>query len=74
MINSTRDAEYQAQMDADLQIIADAKANGFMDCRAVRDALGYDGLKANGSHYDSVGVAYRFISEAGGSDSTPDPQ
>ena len=65
MINSTRDAEYQAQMDADLQIIADAKANGFMDCRAIRDALGYDGIKANGSHYDSKGVAYRFISESG---------
>ena len=65
MINSTRDAEYQAQMDADLQIIADAKAEGFMDCRTVRDALGYDGLKANGSHYDSVGVAYRFIAESG---------
>ena len=33
MINDIRDAEYQAQMDADLQIIADAKASGFMDCR-----------------------------------------
>ena len=65
MINSTRDAEYQAQMDADLQIIAEAKANGFMDCRTVRDALGYDYPKSNGSFYDSVGVAYRFISEAG---------
>ena len=27
---------------ADRQIIAEAKANGFMDCRAIRDALGWD--------------------------------
>ena len=60
-----REAEEQGRMDADLQIIEDAKANGFMDCRAVRDALGFDHLKPNGSHYDSVGVAYRFIDESG---------
>ena len=60
-----RDAEEQARLDTDLEIIEEAKANGFMDCRAIRDALGYDQPKTNGSHYDSVGVAYRFISEAG---------
>ena len=60
-----RDIEEMDRMDADLQIIADAKAAGFMDCRAVRDALGFDGLKPNGSHYDSVGVAYRFIADSG---------
>ena len=29
------------RLATDKQIVADAKANGFMDCRAVRDALGY---------------------------------
>ena len=60
-----RDVEEQARLDADLQIISDAVAEGFMDCKAVRDALGFDGLKPNGAHYDSVGVAYRFIGESG---------
>ena len=37
-----RQQRIEAQMDADHQIIADAKSNGFMDCRAIRDALGWD--------------------------------
>ena len=60
-----REAEQQARLDADEQAIADARTSGFMDCRAIRDALGFDGQKANGSHYDSMGVAYRFIGDAG---------
>ena len=40
-----------AGAQADAQIIEDAKANGFMDCRAIRDALGWDKPKANGSYY-----------------------
>ena len=60
-----RDIEEMDRMDADLQVIADAKAAGFMDCRTVRDALGFDGLKPNGAHYDSMGVASRFIGESG---------
>ena len=32
--------DYQAEYDADLQTIADAKANGFMDAQAIRDGLG----------------------------------
>ena len=60
-----RDVEEQARMDVDLKTISDAVAEGFMDCKAVRDALGFDGLKPNGAHYDSVGVAYRFIGVSG---------
>ena len=59
------DAEYQAQMDADLRTIADAKNNGFMDCKMVRDGLGFDQPKANGSYYSSMQTAYRWIEDAG---------
>ena len=52
-------------MTTDQQIVADAKANGFMDCLAIRDALGWDKPKANGSYYSSMEVAYRWIREAG---------
>ena len=51
-------------MDGDRQIIADAKANGFLDCRAVRDGLGWDKPNANGSYYSSLEVAFRWIEEA----------
>ena len=43
-----------AEAEADLQTIEGAKANGFMDCRAIRDALGFDYPKANGSYYSST--------------------
>ena len=59
-----REAEQQARLDADEQAIADARAVGFMDCKDVRDALGFAGKKPNGSFYDSMGVAYRFIGDA----------
>ena len=47
-------------------LIADAKANGFMDCRAIRDALGWDKPGPNGnSYYSSMEVAFRWIEDAG---------
>ena len=52
-------------MTTDLQIVADAKADGFMDCLAMRNALGWDKPKANGNPYSSMGVAYRWLREAG---------
>ena len=32
-----RQLRIEAQSDSDRQIIADAKANGFLDCRAIRE-------------------------------------
>ena len=55
----------QAELDADLAAIAEAKANGFMDCLAIRNGLGWDKPKANGSWYSSSQVAYRWIVDAG---------
>ena len=60
-----RQQRIEAQMDSDRQIIADAKANGFMDCRAIRDALGWDKPGPNGSYYSSMEIAYRWIEDAG---------
>ena len=34
---------------ADRQIINEAKDNGFMDCRAIRDGLGWDKPGPNGT-------------------------
>ena len=53
-----REAEQQARLDADEQAIALARTSGFMDCRAVRDALGFDGKKPNGSslRFDGSGL------------------
>ena len=50
---------------ADRLIIEDAGANGFMACRAIRDALGWDKPEPNGSYYGSMGVAYRWIVDGG---------
>ena len=36
-----------------------------MDCRAVRDALGFDQPKANGSYYSSMEVTYNYAAKAG---------
>ena len=52
-------------MDSDRQIIADAKANGFQDCLAIRNALGWDKPRPDGSYYSSLQVAYRWIEDAG---------
>ena len=49
---------------ATMQIIADAKANGFMDCRAIRDALGWDKPNAKGVYHSSMQVAFHWIEEA----------
>ena len=60
-----RDVKYQEAFDAAMKLISDAKAKGFMDCRAIRDALGFDKPKPNGSPYSSMEVAYRWIEDAG---------
>ena len=52
------------QLDGDHAIIAAAKANGFMDCRAVRDALGWDKPNAKGNYRSSLGIAFHWIEEA----------
>ena len=58
-------AEVAAQLKEEHDAIQAAKANGFMDCREVRDALGWD--KPNpgtGEPYSAMGVAYRWIEDA----------
>ena len=60
-----RQRRIEAQLGADHQIIADAKANGFMDCRAVRDALGWDKPNAKGVYHSSLSVAVHWIEKAG---------
>ena len=53
------------QFDSDRQIISDAKANGFQDCLAIRNALGWDKPAPNGSYYNAMQTAYRWIVDAG---------
>ena len=60
-----RDASYQAKMDADLATIAEAKANGFMDCTAIRNGLGWDEPAPNGSWRPAYQIAARFTRDAG---------
>ena len=60
-----RQQRIEAQLDSDHAIIADAKANGFMDCRAVRDALGWDKPNAKGVYRSSLSVAIHWIEKAG---------
>ena len=55
----------QAELDADLALIAAAEANGFMATLAIRNGLGWDKPKPNGSWYSSMEVAYRWIRDAG---------
>ena len=59
-----RQQRIESQLDGDHAIIAAAKANGWMDCRAIRDALGYDKPKPNGAYYSSMQVAFHWIEEA----------
>ena len=35
-----------------------------MDCRAIRDALGWDKANANGVYHSSLQVAFHWIEEA----------
>ena len=57
--------DYQALYDADLAIIADATANGFMDAKAIRDGLGYDKPGPTGRYYSSIETADNYIRRAG---------
>ena len=59
-----RQLRIEAQSNTDHQIIADAKTNGFMDCRAIRDALGWDKPNAKGVYHSSLQVAFHWIEEA----------
>ena len=62
--NAEREAEVTAQKQAEYDAIQAAKANGFMDCRELRDALGWDKPRPDGSYYSATGVAYRWIEDA----------
>ena len=59
-----RQLRIEAQLNSDHQVIANAKLNGFMDCRAIRDALGWDKPNANGVYHSSLQVAFHWIEEA----------
>ena len=54
-----------AEAEADQQTLAYAKAAGFMDCLAIRNALGWDKPGPTGRWYDSMQTAYRWIRDAG---------
>ena len=59
-----RAEESKTRTTTEQQIIDDAVANGFMQCRAIRDALGWDKPGPNGSYYSSMSVAFHWIEEA----------
>ena len=64
--NTEREAEVAAQKREEHEALQMAKAHGFMDCRDIRDALGYDQPNpGTGEPYSSMGVAYRWIKDAG---------
>ena len=60
-----RQQRIEVQLKEEQEAIQTAKANGFMDCREIRDALGWSKPKANGEYYSAMGVAYRWIKDAG---------
>ena len=62
--NKEREAEVVAQKQAEYDAIQIAKVDGFMDCREIRDALGWDKPRPDGSYYSAMGVAYHWIDEA----------
>ena len=64
-VKERRQQRIEAQLDSDLAIIAAAKANGFMDCRAIRDGLGWDKPNAKGNYRSSLSVALHWIEKAG---------
>ena len=54
-----------AELTTDRAIVDEAVAKGFMQCRAIRDGLGWDKPGPNGNYYSSMQVAYRWIEDAG---------
>ena len=54
-----------AELTVDRAIVDEAVAKGFMQCRAIRDGLGWDKPGPNGTYYSSMQVAYRWIEDAG---------
>ena len=64
-VKEQRQQRIEAQLDTDRQIIADAVANGFMQCRAIRDALGWDRPNSKGVYHSSLQVALHWIEKAG---------
>ena len=70
--NAEREAEVAAQLKEEHDAIQVAKSTGFMDCRDIRDALGYDQPNpGTGEPYSAIGVAYRWIKDAGEAISYP---
>ena len=64
--NEEREAEVAAQKRREFESLNVAKANGFMNCREIRDALGYDHLNpGTGEPYSAMRVAYRWMRDAG---------
>ena len=45
MTMDAREAAYKAQYDAELALLADAKANGFMNCVDIVKAMGWEGIR-----------------------------
>ena len=70
--NAEREAEVTAQLKEEHEALQAAKSTGFMDCRDIRDALGYDQPNpGTGEPYSAIGVAYRWIKDAGEAISYP---
>ena len=64
--NEEREAEVAAQLEEEHEALRAAKANGWMDCRDIRDALGYSHINpGTGDFYSPMGVAYRWMRDAG---------
>ena len=60
-----RSERIAAQLREERDALRVAKANGFMNCREIRDALGYDQPNpGTGEPYSSMQVAYRWIGDA----------
>ena len=60
-----REERENAEVATDRAVVDEAVAKGFMQCRAIRDALGWDKPGPNGNYYSSMQVAYRWIEDAG---------
>ena len=63
--NEEREAEVAAQLEEEHEALRVAKTNGFMDCRDIRDALGYGLHPGTGEPYSAMGTAYRWMRDAG---------
>ena len=60
-----RKVRESVEREADSQVIVDAKANGFMDTKMIRDGLGWDKPRPDGSFYNPIETADRYVRDAG---------